>query len=259
MLDENIRNLETVLRQGLVHIEEALLRAELNSQDMCCINSVSAAKALIQEFLWTYMPSGDDCHFFDRSCTANCGWSPMSSIFPVIEVQSDKVEHKQENHRSELGYTGFLQSANMLCVAKRSAELLHCNMCNVNCNSRSQWKQHVKGRQHQTKVGEDKLQRMKLTYLSKRNNDFFLKRVQRESNFCSTNNDIAKSNSPNGRRLKMKEAEFLRRWIYGKQKNGTLMCCELCNVTGNGKMQYIGHIKGNRHQMAVEQGANFCY
>jgi len=107
MLDENIRNLEAELEQGLVHIEKALLLAELYSQDMCCINTMIAAKALIQEFLWTNMRSVDDCHFFGGSCIANCGWSTMTSIFPVIEVQSEKAEHKQESHRSESGYNGF--------------------------------------------------------------------------------------------------------------------------------------------------------
>jgi len=240
------------MEQGLVHIGEALHLAELYSQDMCCINTISAAKALIQELLWTYMPSVDDCHFFDRSCSSNCGWSPMSSIFPVTEVQSDTSEHKQENHRSESGYAEFLQSANMLCGAKSTAELLHCNICNVNCNSVSQWNQHVKGQKHQTRmVSENMLQRMKWTHVPKKNK-FSLKRAQKESNFCPANNDIAKYNPPKGRRLNMKEAEFSKRWTYGKQKKGTLMCRELCNITCDGKMQYIGHIKGNQHQMAVE-------
>jgi len=126
-------------------------------------------------------------------------------------------------------------------------------MCNVKCNSLSQWKKHAKGRQHQTKVGEDTPQRMKFTYLSKRNNNFSQKRVQKEINFCPTNNDIAKSSLRKDRRLKMKEAEFSKRWIYGKQKKITLMYCELCNIKCNGIMQYIEHIKGYRHQMAVEQ------
>jgi len=112
MLDENIRNLKGELEQGLVHIEEVLLLAELYSQDICCINTISAAKAIIQEFLWTYIPSVDVCHFFNRSCAENYGWNPMSSIFPVFEVQSDKAEHNQENHRSEPGHTGFFSKCN---------------------------------------------------------------------------------------------------------------------------------------------------
>jgi len=261
MSDDIIRNINIELKLGLWHIEKALRCPEMDSQDMRCIHTISAAKDHIQEFLRCGIPSSIDNHrLFAHYGLANCGWDPMRSKFPGIEGLRGKDDHKLDlqwgNIRSGPESGGFFESPNK--GVKPAAEFLKYKICNVNCNSLSQWEQHVKGHQHQARVVGEDPQRMKLTYLSERNNIFSVKMVHKAGKFYPSSYEKADCNPPKGRRWKTKEAEIWKRWLYGKRHCGTLMWCEFCDVTCNGNRQYLGHIKGKRHQMAVEQCKRMC-
>jgi len=257
MSDEYVRFVKTELEQALLHIDEALARVEMGSQDMCCINTILAAKDCIQAFLRNgIQQSFANLRLFEHSCPANYGWNPMMSKFPGIEGLWEKAEHKlhlhQENFRSVSGYGGLFQSSIKQCGVKPSGEFLSCKTCNVTCNSLSQLNQHVEGHRHQARiVSEDLQQRLILIYLSNRNKRFSLKTVQKAGNFCRSH-DIAERNPSKGKWLSMKEAETSKQWCYGKRHKRALTSCELCNVTCNGNAQFLGHIKGKGHRKAVE-------
>jgi len=227
-----------------------------------CINTISAAKDCIQAFVRTGIQPSFANRLFEYTCPANYGWNPMMSKFPGIEGLWAKVEHKldlhQENLRSVSDSGGFFQSSNEQYAANPSGEIRSCWTCNVNCNSLSQWKQHVEGQRHQEKmVSEDLQQRLILNYLSKRNKRFSLKTVQKAGKFCRSH-DIAERNLSRGRWLKMKEAKISKERLYGKRQKRTLTSCELCNITCNGNSQFLDHIKGKGHRRAVELCGKEC-
>jgi len=243
-----------------VKVNEALRYAEKYSQDFFSINRISVAKDRIEEFLRSgIQTSVSNCHLSENFRSANCGWLPMRSKFPVVEGLWEKHEHKYDlqhgNVHSVSGSNGFFQSGQRgtkpAAEILNAAELLSCKICNVNCISFSQLKQHVNGYQHQARlVGEDSPRRREMTYPSKRNNNFSLNMVQKVN---SRSRCISEYNLPKGRMWKMKDAEISKRWLHGNRQKGNLMWCDLCNVTCNGSTQYIGHKKGKGHRNAVEK------
>jgi len=232
MTDDKIRNLKIQLKLGLGALEEALRFAEMYSHDLRCFNLILAVRDDIQEVLGSVR-------------------TKFPSIEGLFEDDDAKLVLQQSNIRSGPESGRFFQSPNM--GVNLSGELLNCRICKVNCSNLSQWRQHVKGKQHQARlVIEDPTKRTKFTYMSKRKNIFSVKLGKKEGKFCQRRNEKAECHPPKGRRWKLKDAEMLKRWLHGRRHNGSQMWCKLCDVTCNGNLQYLGHINGKRHQMAVE-------
>jgi len=262
MSDNKLRKLKIQLKLGLCHIEKALRLADRRHwYEMCshgkpCFHTISAAKDHTQELLRTGFPSSvENDRFFDYFGTSNCGCDPMRTNCigseGLFEKDDQKRDLQQGNIRSGGESDVFFRCPNM--GVKPVVELPYYKVCKVKCNSPSQWKHHVKGHQHQGRLEvEDPAQRIKLTHISKRNDRFSDKMVNKADKFCPIRYEKSECNPPKGRRLKTKVAEISKRWLYGNRQNGTLIWCELCDVTCNGNLQYLSHIEGKRHQMAVE-------
>jgi len=260
MSNTDIRDIKEELKQGLEHIEEALRLVKLTARDIFCVSTISAAKDLILEFIRTGAVTpkvlNDSLSYFNDE---NSGWNPMRSKFPAIGGFSENdcnCDFVRKNDRVLSESVGFCQNTNTPKIPMAKAELLKCIACDIKCNSMLQWKQHVNGYQHKARLaGEVPLQRKKFICLSNKESGFSLKMFRKKDKHFHINHGKVECNQPKGRRYKMKVA--VRR-MYAKRPTGSLMRCELCDINCNGNLQYIDHINGKRHQMAVEQDGNEC-
>jgi len=261
MMNDDLRNVMVQLQQGLSHVEEALRLAELVTHKMFCICPISDAKDLIQRFLKTaVLTSGVSG---DRWCnnlkTAKSGWNPMRSQFPGITGFYDRQSeigygHGCDQVRSTLHC--FDQNQNSQSKSTLKALTLECSICNVNCNSESQWKQHIDGQHHKARLAVmESLQRTRMVYPPKWEENGFSKRFKL---YSMISGKVERKQSREARTLKMKGTKIEKRRSYGKRQQVLLLRCELCNITCNGNLQYVGHINGKRHQMAVEQKEKKC-
>jgi len=278
---EEIRDLKLELELGLWHIEKALRRAEMESQDMYGICCIEEAKDHILGILSTLVPtSADNNRFCSHFGGANCAWCPMISKSPALDELCEnfvnKLDFLQDNTRLVSGSGGFPRNCGEKPVAVVSCEKiddkldLHhdnirsgiggfsprcgvkptavlCKICDLYFFSLSEWKKHIEGRQHQVRlVGEEELEKMKWTNSLK---------AKKTENFFPRITQVAKRGRHGGGRWRMKEVSISKQRVPGRRKKGAPMVCELCNVRCNGISQFIGRINGRRHQMAVMEDA----
>jgi len=259
MSKEDLGNLMKELKLGLYHIGEALRLAEIATTDLLSIEPIKKAQYLIQRFVRTTAITPKHSHQQGKQISrqSTSGWNPMRSQFLGLpEFQRRGCRGTGRGRGNGRGYgrgrrSSFFQRSFVSNKPRKKPVNIKCNLCDVKCNSASQWEQHLKGHHHKARVaGEDTPKRTKRIDLGRKVKDQQEKFLRKTNKPCPTGEE---KQHTEGRKPNKKTANVERRNSNEKRQSGTYLRCELCDTTCNGKVQYEGHMNGKQHQMALER------
>jgi len=265
MSKEDLSNIMRELKQGLYHIGEALRLAEIATSDMFCVQPISKAQYLIQRFVRTtaVAPKHSNCsnhHEKQKSSQSNTGWTPMRSQFlglPGFQRRGYGLGRGRGNGRGHgRGRRSvFTQRTFAPNKPTKKAVVIECEICDVKCNSLSQWEQHLNGHHHKARLaGEDTPKRSKRIDVGRKVKDPQEKLPRKTSKLCPLEpGEVVDKQQTEGRKPNKKTTQVERRISNEKRQPAMWLRCELCDTTCNGKVQYEGHMNGKQHQMALER------
>jgi hypothetical protein len=136
---------------------------------------------------------------------------------------------------------------------KKKTELKKCDICNITCNSESQWVQHVGGLAHQARLkGEEPPSRIKTEDQA---NKPPAPKVR--CKICNLNlRESDYKHHINGkkhlRKLSIKEKQDDERG-FEKGTSEWVLQCKVCRSSWNGEVQFAEHLSGKQHQQALER------
>jgi len=263
MSNEDLANLMRELKQGLYHIGEALRLAEIATTDLLSIDPIKKAQLLIQRFVRTTAVAPHYSHHREKQIgrQSTSGWNPMKSQFLGFSEFQRRGYHGIGRGRGNgRGHgrgrqSSFFQRSFASNKPTKKPVDIKCELCNVKCNSESQWEQHLKGHHHKARVaGEDTPKRSKRIGVGRKVKYLSEKFPRKAIKLGSRDREEGEEKQhTEGRKPNKKTAQVERRNSNEKQPSGTYLRCELCDTTCNGKVQYEGHMNGKQHQMALER------
>jgi len=263
MSKEDLSNLMRELKQGLYHIGEALRLAEIATTDLLSIEPIKKAQYLIRRFVRTAAVAPKISHHREKHIVrqSTSGWNPMRSQFLGL------AEFQRRGHRGigrGRGYgrghgrgrrSSFFQRSFASNKSTKKPVDIKCELCDVKCNSESQWEQHLKGHHHKARVaGEDTPKRSKRTDGGRKVKDQQEKFPRKTNKLCPHDSEEGEEKQQTeGRKPNKKTAQVERRNSNENRQSAACLRCELCDTTCNGIVQYEGHMNGKQHQMALER------
>jgi len=261
MSNEELSNIMRELKQALYHIGEALRLAELATSDLLCIQPISQAQYLIQRFVRTAAVAPKHSNQYDNQSgsQSTLGWNPMRSQFLGLTGFQRKGYRGFGRGRGRGHGRGkrspFAQRAYAPNKTTKKPVVIICELCDVKCNSMSQWEQHLNGHHHKARVaGEDTPKRSKRVEGGRKVKDPQEKPPRKINKLCpSDHGEVAEKQHTEGRKLNKKTAQVELRNSNDKRPSVSCLRCELCDTTCNGKVQYEGHMNGKQHQLALER------
>lgn len=265
MSKEDLSNIMRELKQGLYHIGEALRLAEVATSDMFCVQPISRAQYLIQRFVrnTAVAPKHSNPNENQKSSQSNTGWTPMRSQFlglPGFQRRGYGLGRGRGNGRGHRrGRRSVFTQRNFASnKPTKKAEVIECELCDVKCNSLSQWEQHLNGHNHKARVaGEDTPKRSKRIDVGRKVKDPQEKMPRKTSKLCPLEpGEMVNKQQTDVRKSNKKTTPVERRNSNEKRQPAMWLRCDLCDTTCNGKVQYEGHMNGKQHQMALERRDN---
>jgi len=238
MKSQSLGIIKTELEQGLVHIKEAVRLSEVTKNDTSCFSSVFVSINLVQNFLDTLVTtsliSNDNQANYLKE--GNTGWNPMRSKFPSITRYNElSSETQQGTHQDNVDFNYFFLKSSSQTKPMIREGRMKCILCNVNCNSLSQWKQHLNGHRHKAKLADEQFsQKMNLRWRGKNNGGVYRKAAQKPSTLYEKSFGIVEYRRPYRRRQKMEDLKIENRAANGKRQQVSSIKCEICDVTHNG-------------------------
>jgi len=270
---KNLGNIKTELELGLSHIKEALRLAEISTYDISCLSAVSVAKDIIQGSLKMVVTmssiSDDPCfnYFKERNTEGNAGWNPMRSKFPSIpKDDEDNYQRDQDTHQDNVGckLAAFFQKPNSQTnqmIKDRGSEY---TLRSGKRNCQSQCEHYIDGHFHKPIVADEYLpQKMVMRYHARNNDGIYRKMIYKPDERWPKNLSKVENRYPGVGSWTKKDSEIKTRKPNEKRQQVSLrrqeICdiawrCDMCDITCNGKLQYISHINSKRHKMFLEYG-----
>jgi len=263
MSNEDLSNIKKELKQGLYHIGEALRLAEVATSDLRYIQPISQAQYLIQRFVRTTTVAPKHTNQYDNQngSQSNLGWTPMRSQFlGLTGFQRRGYRAFGRGRGSGRGHgrgkrSSFTQRPYAPNKMTKKPVVIKCELCDVKCNSMSQWEQHLNGHHHKARVaGEETPKRSKRIEGGRKVKDSQEKMPRKITKLCPIDLvEVEEKQHTECRKPNKKPAQAERRNSNEKRLSASCLRCELCDTTCNGKVQYEGHMNGKQHQMAVER------
>jgi len=261
MSNEDLNNIMTELKQGLYHIGEALRLAELATTELLCIQPIRKAWYLIQRFVRTTAVAPKQTNRCENQsgCQSTSGWTPMRSQFlGLTGFQKRGYRGLGRGRGNGRGHgrgrrSSFSQRPFAHNKHTKKPVVIECELCDVKCNSRSQWEQHLNGHHHKSRVaGEETPKRSKRVDVGRKVKDPQEKSA-RNASTLSPRDSVEEKEHTERRKPDKRTAHIENRNSNEKRQLASCLRCELCDTTCNGKVQYEGHMNGKQHQMAVER------
>jgi len=263
MSNEDLSNIMRELKQSLYHIGEALRLAEVATSDLRYIQPISQAQYLIQRFVrtTTAAPKRSNQYENQNGSQSNLGWTPMRSQFlGLTGFQRRGYRAFGRGRGNGRGHgrgkrSSFTQRPYAPNKMTKKPVVIKCELCDVKCNSMSQWEQHLNGHHHKARVaGEETPKRSKRIEGGRKGKDPQEKPNRKISKLCPIDlGEVEEKQHTEGRKQNKKTVQVERRNSNEKRPSASCLRCELCDTTCNGKVQYEGHMNGKQHQMAVER------
>jgi len=261
--NEDLSNIMRELKQGLYHIGEALRLAEVATSELRFVQPISQAQYLIQRFVRTTTVAPKHSNQYDNQnvSQSNLGWTPMRSQFlGLTGFQRRGYRAFGRGRGNGRGHgrgkrSSFTQRPYAPNKMSKKPVVIKCELCDVKCNSMSQWEQHLNGHHHKARVaGEETPKRSKRFEGGRKVKDPQEKPQRKISKLCPIDlGDVEEKQYTEGRKPNTITAQVERRNSNEKRLSASYLRCELCDTTCNGKVQYEGHMNGKQHQLAVER------
>jgi len=263
MSNEDLNNIMRELKQALYHVGEALRLAEEATPDLLGIQPIVQAQYLIQRFVRTtaVVPKHSNHYENQNGSQSTSGWTPMRSQFlGLTGFQKIGYRGLGRGRGNGRGHgrgrrSSFTQRHFAPNKPTKKPVVIQCGLCDVKCNSRSQWEQHLNGHHHKARVaGEETPKRSKRNDVGRKFKYPQLKSPRKANKHCPHDpGEVEEKEHTEGRKPSKKIALVESRNSNEKRLMASCLRCELCDTTCNGKVQYEGHINGKQHQMAVER------